>query len=319
MKNKIQFVIVLLLLSCQSLFVYSQSETFFTSESLVLKTDSGNIHGTLLMPTNTKGKIPVALIISGSGPTDRDGNNQVMKNNALKLLAESLAKNGIASLRYDKRAIGESKAAAKSEIGLSFEDYINDAKGWLALLKQNTHFSKLVVIGHSEGSLIGMNAAILANGFVSVAGAGSSADLILKEQISVQGKAIQELCFPLLDSLKAGKLLKDVNPALYNLFRPSIQPYMISWFKHDPQSDIKKLTFPCLIVQGDNDLQIKINDAKLLAAASKKSALVIIEKMNHVLKIVDSGDRAVNIAAYSDPNMPIAPALTDAIVEYIKH
>lgn len=318
MKNKIQFFILLLLLSCQSLVALSQSDTFFTSESAILKTDSGNIYGTLLMPNKVSGKIPVALIIAGSGPTDRDGNNSMMKNNSLKLLAESLAANGIASLRYDKRAVGESKAIVKSEAGLSFEDYINDAKGWLTQLKQNKRFSKLVVIGHSEGSLIGMNAALLANGFVSLAGAGSSADLILKEQLGAQGKVVQDLCYPLLDSLKAGKLLKEVNPNLYTLFRPSVQPYMISWFKHDPQTDIKQLKFPYLIIQGDNDLQIKLNDAKLLAAASKKSELLIIEKMNHVLKIVESGDRAVNMATYSNPTLRIAPALTDAIVKYIK-
>ncbi len=297
---------------------YSQSETLFKTEPIVLKIDSGNIYGTLLTPNQTTGKVPVALIIAGSGPTDRDGNNQVMKNNSLKLLAESLAANGIASLRYDKRAVGESKAIVKSEADLSFEDYINDAKAWINLLKQNNHFSKIVVIGHSEGSLIGMNAAVLANGFVSLAGAGSSADLILKEQLGVQGKMVQDLCFPLLDSLKAGKLLKEVNPNLYSLFRPSIQPYMISWFKHDPQLDIKKLKFPYLIIQGDNDIQIKISDAQLLAGASKKSELLVIEKMNHVLKLVDSGDRAVNMATYSNPTLPIAPALTDAIVKYIK-
>ena len=297
----------------------AQEHTLSNSTPIELKTNSGSIYGTLLVPTDIKAKIPIALIIAGSGPTDRDGNNQMMKNNSLKQLAESLAMKGIASLRYDKRGIAESKQAGKSEADLRFDDYIQDATDWIKLIKQNPLFSKIIVVGHSEGSLIGMNAAKFADGFVSLSGAGNSADIILKNQIGAQGQQIQDMCFPILDSLKAGKTVENINPVLNNLFRPSVQPYMISWFKHNPQADIKQLKFPCLIIQGDNDLQISINDAKQLADVSKKNNLVIIEKMNHVLKIVDSGDRADNIAAYSNASLPIATALTEAIVKYIKN
>lgn len=283
-----------------------------------LKTSTGTIYGTLMTPINAKGKSPVALIIAGSGPTDRDGNNSMMKNNSLKQLAESLAANGIASLRYDKRGIAESKLAGKSEADLRFEDYINDANDWIKLLKQNGTFSKIIVIGHSEGSLIGMNAAKNAEGFVSIAGAGYSADLILKNQLGAQGKQIQDMCFPILDSLKEGKIVANVNPMLNSLFRASVQPYMISWFKHNPQAEIKQLKSPSLIIQGDNDLQISLDDARQLSAASPKSKLVIIEKMNHVLKIVDSGDRSANVASYSNPTLPIATTLVNEIVKYIK-
>ena len=286
--------------------------------SIELKTSTGTIYGTLMTPSSVKGKIPVALIIAGSGPTDRDGNNTMMKNNSLKQLAESLAVQGIASLRYDKRGVAESKQAGMSEADLRFDDYINDANDWIKLLKQNVAFSKVIVIGHSEGSLIGMNAAKNAEGFVSLAGAGYSADLILKNQLGAQGKQIQDMCFPILDSLKAGKLVTNVNPMLNSLFRPSIQPYMISWFKHNPQADIKQLKYPSLIIQGDNDLQISLDDARQLSAVSPKSKLVVIEKMNHVLKIVDSGDKSVNVAAYSNPTLPISKKLVDAIVGYIK-
>lgn len=296
----------------------AQGNSLDNSTPIELKTSSGTIYGTLLVPANLKGKIPVALIIAGSGPTDRDGNNQMMKNNSLKKLAESLALNGIASLRYDKRGIGESKQAGKSETELRFDDYIQDATDWVKLMKQHKIFSKIIIIGHSEGSLIGMNAAKYADGFVSLSGAGNSADILLKNQLEAQGKQVQDMCFPIIDSLKAGKLVTNINPNLNSLFRPSVQPYMISWFKHNPQLDIKKLKFLSLIIQGDNDLQISINDAKLLASASPRNKLVVIEKMNHVLKIVDSGDRSANVAAYSNSTKPIATELTDAIVQYIK-
>ena len=298
--------------------LHAQDSVYNKSTPIELITGTGTIYGTLMVPSNVKGRIPLALIIAGSGPTDRDGNNSMMKNNSLKQLAESLATNGIASLRYDKRGVADSKQAGKSEADLKFEDYINDANDWIKLLKQNIMYSKIIVIGHSEGSLIGMNAAKNAEGFISLAGAGYSADLILKNQLGAQGKQIQEMCFPIIDSLKEGKLVTNVNLMLSSLFRSSVQPYMISWFKHNPQADIKQLKFPSLIIQGDNDLQISLDDARQLSAASPKSKLVIIEKMNHVLKIVDSGDRSANVAAYSNPTMPIAKELTNAIVGYIK-
>ena len=301
-----------------SIQLIAQDKPTNNASLIGLKTNSGSLYGTLLKPNHINGKIPVALIIAGSGPTDRDGNNAMMKNNSLKMLAESLANNGIASLRYDKRGIGESKAALISEVNLSFEDLIQDAQQWVRMLKENKNFSKIIIIGHSEGSLIGMNAAKNANGFISLAGAGRSADLILKEQLGAQPKQVQDLCFPIIDSLTAGKLVDNVNPMLNSLFRSSVQPYMISWFKHNPQQDIKQLKFPCLIIQGDNDLQVSISDARFLADAKNNNQLMIIEKMNHVFKIIDSGDRSANVAAYSNPTMPISNEMAEKISHYIK-
>jgi alpha/beta superfamily hydrolase len=168
MKNLFVLVAILLLN-----FVNAQNKTevAFTETPIVLKINIDQLFGTLTTP-NLEKRYPVALLISGSGPTDRNGNNPMMKNNSLKMLAEVLAKNGIASLRYDKRGIAESKPAAISEQTLVFENYTEDAKSWINLLKQDSRFSEVVVIGHSEGSLIGMIAGAKANKFISIAGAG---------------------------------------------------------------------------------------------------------------------------------------------------
>jgi pimeloyl-ACP methyl ester carboxylesterase len=293
------------------------SDTAFAETSIVLHTPTGNIFGTLTTP-KTFGKIPVALIIAGSGPTDRDGNNSMMKNESLRMLAYSLANNNVASVRFDKRGIGESNGAAKTEADLRFEDYITDAKGWVELLKKNEHFSKVMIIGHSEGSLIGMIAALhSADGYVSIAGPGRSADKILKEQLASQPQMVKDLAFPIIDSLTLGKTVKDVHPGLYSLFRPSVQPYMISWFRYDPQLEIKKVSIPVLILQGTNDIQVSVEDAKLLAKANAHAQLGIIENMNHVFKIVD-GDKNANIATYNNSSLPISSELTDRIVGFIK-
>ena len=316
MARSIITVIFTLLISI-TVTAASNSDSAFVESPVILHTTTGDIFGTLTIPKKLN-KMPVALIIAGSGPTDRNGNNQMMKNESLKMLAYSLANNNIASLRFDKRAIGESIKAAKSEVDLRFEDYINDAKAWIVLLKKDDHFSKVIVVGHSEGSLIGMIASYtLSDGFVSIAGAGRSADKIIKEQLAGQPQAVQDLCFPIIDSLVLGKTVKNVNPSLYSLFRPSVQPYMISWFHYDPQAEIKKLNIPVLIVQGTNDIQVSEEDAGQLAKSNTHAQLVLIKNMNHVLKIVGA-DKDENIASYNDPLLPISNELTNSIVAFIK-
>lgn len=289
----------------------------FKETNVTLKINVDQLYGTLTVPDEAK-KCPVALIIAGSGPTDRDGNNPMMKNNSLKMLAEALAKNGIASLRFDKRGIGESKASAVTESSLVFENYTEDAKSWINFLKQDKRFTQLTVIGHSEGSLIGMIASGKANKFVSIAGAGESADKLIKSQIGSKSmKQLEDMTFPIIDSLKNGHTVKKVDPMLNSLFRASIQPYLISWFKYDPQTEIKKLTIPVLILQGNNDLQVPVKDAENLKQANPKAELVIVDKMNHIMKIID-GDQKANMESYNNESLPISESLTSKIVSFIK-
>ena len=295
----------------------NKDEITFKESPIILKINTDQLFGTLTTPDLTK-KYPVALLIAGSGPTDRNGNNSMMKNNSLKMLAEVLAKNGIASLRYDKRGIGESKASAISEQSLVFENYTEDAKSWINLLKQDKRFSAVIVIGHSEGSLIGMIAGAKANKFISIAGPGESADKLIKAQIaSKSNKQLEDLTFPIIDSLKSGHNVKKVDPMLNSLFRPSIQPYLISWFKYNPQSEIKKLNVPILIVQGSNDLQVTVKDAETLSQANKNAELLIVDKMNHVMKIVE-GDKQANLDSYNNESLPLSEIMTKKIISFIK-
>lgn len=314
MKKIINFIF-LLSFNILTVNASTNSDTTFVETKITLQTKTGEIFGTLTTPEKFD-KIPVALIIAGSGPTDRDGNNPMMKNNSLKILASELSKNGIATLRYDKRGIAESKSAGKNEAEVRIDDLVTDAKEWIQLLKQDKRFSKVIVIGHSEGSLIGMLAGTNANKFISIAGAGQSADKILKEQLSSQPKEVQDLSFPIIDSLKNGKTIDNVPPMLNSLFRPTVQPYMISWFKYDPQNEIKKLAIPSLILQGTNDIQVSVEDAKRLSNANQKAELVLINDMNHILRIIE-GDIQANIATYSKGDLPIASELVKSITTFI--
>ena len=296
----------------------NHTDTTYTETPVVLHTATGDIFGTLMLPANGPAKMPVALLIAGSGPTDRNGNNPMMKNESLQKLAAGLATNNIASLRFDKRGIGESKSAFKNEADLRFEDYINDARGWIEWLKKDSRFTKVIVAGHSEGSLIGMIAALnTAHGFVSIAGAGLSADKILKEQLGNQPANVKDPSLPIIDTLVMGKTVQNVPGILFALFRPSVQPYLISWFHYDPQTEIKKLTIPVLILQGTNDLQVTVEDANLLAKSNPKAQLTLIKNMNHIFRIVE-GDKKENLGTYINPSLPISEELITAVVTFVQ-
>lgn len=314
--KKVWLAAIVTLFFYAPLLAAPQRDTTLTETTIILHTAKGDISGTLTIPGDHTGKMPVALIIAGSGPTDRNGNNPMMKNESLKLLAHGLASHNIASLRFDKRGIGESRISGKTEADLRFEDYINDARGWIDTLKKDPRFTKVIVTGHSEGSLIGMIAAHKkADGFVSIAGAGRSADKILKEQLAVQPAIVKDSSYPIIDSLVMGKTVANVPKMLFALFRPSVQPYIISWFHYDPQTEIKKLTIPVLILQGTNDLQVTVDDANLLAKSHPKAALVLIKNMNHVFRIVE-GDRKANLATYITAD-PISTELITTIATFV--
>jgi len=287
------------------------------SSNIYLKTPRGNIYGELDLPAGSK-KFPVVLIIAGSGPTDRNGNQgTTIHTNVYKMIADSLNKKGIASVRYDKRGVGESTTAMGSESELSFEDGINDAAGFVKILKADRRFSKVIVLGHSEGSLVGMVAALRAqaDGYISVAGAGERIDLVIEKQIKAQSPALAAKTKILFDSLRNGYSVQPEADLLF-LFRPSVQPYIKSWLKFDPQQEIKKLKMPVLIIQGTTDMQVSVEDAKWLKAADPNAKLVLIEQMNHVLK--QSGmDANENSATYNNPTLALKSELVMSIENFV--
>jgi pimeloyl-ACP methyl ester carboxylesterase len=296
----------------------SSGDPDMTEITISQKVFTGNIAGTIGLPKTTSGKVPVVLIIAGSGPTDRDGNNALGINaNSYKLLASALAKNGIATLRYDKRMVGQSLSNTK-EADLRFDDYADDAIALVGILHNDTRFSKVFVLGHSEGSLVGMLACDdqPVAGFISVAGAGERADKILTEQLKSKPQFVQDAFKVVLDSLKKGKSTDRVDPSLYALARPSIQPYLRSWMYHEPKAEMKKLKIPVLILQGNNDLQITVADAEKLKKAKSDATLVIIPGMNHVLKDAPT-DKDKNLETYKDPTLPIKPELVTNIVAFV--
>lgn len=271
---------------------------------------------------DTDGPHTAAILIAGSGPTDKDGNSLTLtgKNNSLKMLAEELKAKDIAVIRYDKRGVGDNGALAKNESELRFDDYAEDAAAWIRFAKEDERFSDIAVIGHSEGALVGLVAANQegVDSYVSLTGVGRTADDLLREQLSTLPATQREEADAILGQLAQGETVDDVSPELQQIFRPSVQPYLQSWMAYDPIAQVEKLDAQALFVGGTRDLQVPARDAELLHEAKSGSELLIVDGMNHVLKPVPD-DQQANMAAYADPELPLADGLVDRIAEFLKN
>lgn len=313
MKQSVKHILLLI-------FLIGISHIRAQEQELILATGQEILKGTLLTPKeNTKGTLVV--FISGSGPTDRNGNQPQLQSNYIKLLAESLAKEHIASFRYDKRGSGKSTFTSDQQ-NLRFHDYANDLNSWVNYLSNREKYDRIIVAGHSEGSLIALLAALQnqrIKGYISIAGAGRPIDIILKEQLGKQPSELTIKAYSIIDALKKGDLVSDIPNALQPLFNASVQPYLQSWMKYDPAAEIARLKIPALIIQGDRDIQITVTDAQLLAKANPKASLRIIHNMNHVLRDCNSTNQFEQMTTYTHPTLPVNKELVQTMVKFIIH
>ncbi|WP_060508869.1 alpha/beta hydrolase [Pseudomonas sp. NBRC 111124] len=284
-----------------------------------LDTGQGVLHGSLLLPQQATPP-PVVLIIAGSGPTDRDGNNPASgRVDNLKRLALVLANEHIASVRYDKRGVAASQPATPDERDLSVQRYVDDVVAWSRKLKADPRFGPLILVGHSEGALIASLAAERAgaSAVITLAGMGRPLADVLREQLAQRMSPAQLAGgSALLDRLQAGQTSLDVPAPLRQVFRPSVQPYLITLLQQDPAQAFARLPMPALIVQGRNDVQVDVADAERLKAAKPDAQLVLIDGMNHMLRISPK-DMHQQRESYLNPELPLARELGERVVSFI--
>ncbi|MFL6863895.1 MAG: alpha/beta hydrolase [Allosphingosinicella sp.] len=284
----------------------------------------GPLAGTLQRAVDPKA--PAMLIIPGSGPTDRDGNNPLgVRAAPYRMLAQDLAARGVSTVRIDKRGMFGSRAALADANAVTIGDYAADVHAWVAAVRARTGARCVWIAGHSEGGLVALAASARPEGIcglVLIAAAGRPLDAVVREQLRANpanGPLVAE-ADAALDKLKAGQRVDTaaMSPALLGLVAPPVQGFLIDLFSYDPAALAGAFRGPLLIVQGEADLQVSVADARRLAAAQPKAKLALIPGMNHVLKAVPADDRAANLAAYANPDLPLAVPLADTIAAFVR-
>lgn len=302
--------LILLISTISYCSLAQESELISTNISI-----NKHIDGTLLeLPESNLNT--VAILIAGSGPTDRDGNQNFLKTNSLKSLAIALTKQGISTFRYDKRIVKQ-LLTNNIDKDIMFDDFVTDAVSVLDYFKNQNRYKNFVIIGHSQGSLVGMLAAQQgATGFVSLAGAGQEISEVITEQITKTAPMFAEDTKRVFDIMKTGQTTTDYPPALFSIFNQEIQHFIMNWMQYNPAEEIKKLNIPILIVNGTKDLQVSVEEAQLLKDAAPDSQLNIIENMNHVLFTIE-GDDLENSKSYNEPYRKVNQVLIDAVSNFI--
>jgi len=288
-------------------------------QEIEVPTTYGILSGSLVLP-NSGERYPLVIIVAGSGPTDRDGNNPLIagKGYVYRQIAEKLREFGIATLRYDKRGIGKSSDSLQREEDIRFDYFVQDVISWIELFQEDERFNKILILGHSEGSLLGILAAgqTEVDGLISAAGAGRNMADVLMEQFSRQPEPYRAEGEEIISSLREGNMVSDISEELHSAFRPSVQPYLISCMQYDPAVEISKLNIPILIIQGTNDIQISVDDAQKLAESNESAELVIIEGMNHMFR-TSSTELQENMKTYGDPELPFTEGFIESLISFV--
>tara|TARA_R110000868_G_scaffold88525_3_gene246796 strand:- start:1065 stop:1988 length:924 start_codon:yes stop_codon:yes gene_type:complete len=274
------------------------------------------IDGTLLLPNDIT-KPNLVIIIGGSGPTDRNGNQNFLRNNSLKKLAEALSNNQIATFRYDKRIVKQIRTG-NIDRNIMFDDFVTDAISVINYFKAKNIFNHIYILGHGQGSLVGMLAAKdRVDGFISVGGVGQSIDNIILEQIEKTYPVYSNEAKSVFNSLRNGQKTKEYPAELASVFNMEIQSFMMNWMQYNPQEEIKKLQMPILIINGTKDLQVDFKEATLLHEANTNSTMKLIENMNTFLVTIE-GDNLDNSKSYDETFRKISPQLIQEITDFIK-
>lgn len=301
-------------------------------EELTASGPMGPLAGTLTIPAGDgtiPDGVPVVLIVPGSGPTDRNGNSPLgIAAAPYELLARALAARGYPTVRVDKRGMFRSAGAIPDANDVTIAAYGDDVLSWTqairARLPQDTGARCVVPLGHSEGGLVVLAAiARLPDpcGLILVSTPGRPLGDVLRAQLRANpaNAPILAEAEAAIASLEKGQTVDTaaLSPALHPLFAPQVQGFLIDSFAYDPAVLAAQIKVPMLIVQGTNDIQVSVADARALADAAPGATLALARGVNHVLKHVPDGDMSANIASYATPALPIAAGVVDAVAQFL--
>lgn len=291
----------------------------YQQELSTLSFQEGVIKGRLMHPIE-KDHETLIIIVPGSGRMDLNGNiKPTFNTNNLLMISEFLADEGYYTLRYDKRGVGESSEIINTESDIDFHNSVDDVVKWVEKYSKDPRFKRIVLFGHSEGALIASQVSIMSeeiDALISVAAIAIPADQVILERLQAQSEELYELSIPIIEELKIGNMVTRVPFALFDLFRPSVQPYLISLFDFIPIEIARQVEVPTLIIHGNRDININESHGKLLHQEIPHSKLVIVSGMNHVLKHATS-DKEENMSTYTNPELPIHEKFKDEVLLFL--
>tara|TARA_R110000787_G_scaffold55942_1_gene128799 strand:+ start:1416 stop:2339 length:924 start_codon:yes stop_codon:yes gene_type:complete len=281
-------------------------------KGFLIKNDKIELPGTLSY-TNENEKL--IIWIHGSGNVDRNGNQAGYNVNAnyIKQFRDEVNKKNIAFFSYDKRTSNPKNAAYLK--GIIFDDFVNDAKAVIQYFKKKNKFKEIILVGHSQGSLVAMLASEGVDKYISLAGPSESIDETIIRQVTGQSADLGKVTEAHFKELKESGDIKDVNPNLVSVFAKPNFPFYRNWMSYNPAEEIKNLKIPILIINGTKDIQVSVDDAKALHEANKNSEKKIINDMNHVLKDIQKDED--NLSSYYSPDYKISKELIKTIVEFV--
>ena len=280
----------------------TQEVTFYNNA------DHATLVGTLTYPvgfeTMKRGKVPVVIMVTGSGLENRD--EEIFQHKPFLVIADYLARHGIASLRYDDRGIGASSGGDRMEAEATTLDYKRDAEAGIEFLRSMKQFGKIGVIGHSEGGNVAfmLGASKSVDFVVSLAGVGVKADSAL----TAQSNRILEL---------QGQSIK-LSVAMFRLNAMAANNPWLRWFiDYDPTPDIAATRCPVLAVNGDKDCQVisQLNLSGIRKALPKNKKTVIKEypSLNHLFQHCQTG----LVDEYGDIEETFSPEVLNDIAVWI--
>ena len=288
----------------------------------------GSISATLA--TVDMGSDTAVLIVAGSGPTDRNGNSGLSLNTyTYKMLSDGLVRSGYDVLRYDKRAIGESRYEVGDIAEVVFDDFVDDAALCVAYLR-SLGYRRVVVAGHSEGGSIALHLAlredVAVDGLVLLCAPGYPMDAILMKQLAAQlvpqYLGLMASATNIINTLKRGEMVAEerVPRELMSLFHPSVQRFLISSMADDPRDIAARVEVPMLIITGGHDVQVSVDNGEALLAAQPAARHLSFERMSHVLKDAATADRVEQlVSVYNNSQLPLTEPLVPTIHEFINN
>ena len=286
--------------------------------------DGGRLAGAYLRPD--EGRFPAALVLGGSGPLDRNGDVKRMALSVSRDLALVLADNGWASLRYDKRGIGESEGDYLST-GL-YEEY-GDTRAALDWLMSQEGVGPVVVIGHSMGASMASELAVRAPGLAGVvmlAGIARRGEDVLvwqtgnvEQDVPKAVRAVMRLfgTSVVKQQKKSVTKIKDGSTDVARvMFAKTNAKWMREMFSYEPAETLSKIELPVLAITGSKDIQVDPADLQIIESLVSGATVIEMPDVDHLLRH-EPNERSSLRRYRKQAQKPIDPRVTDAVVDWL--